>query len=1118
MSTGSPLTTVSELTASEISANGAVIEFALTSGANWSSNIADVSGNIYTNLYPALISCLTADNGSTWGDLLNTATFKLTTNDTITMTIPKPSQNYNIQSNQTITFKPPISMMQDLNATCDPQTFAITADQAALSDTLTSGATGADIIFGGKKLSIKLTNCLWNDGYFTSPTTSAEAIDEIFSGITVSSSSSESSQWDNVKTALKSATNPIQFPDPSTLTITLPAVHNFDISAPITITLNKIDESLLTDTAGTTSYTVPLVNIPNNSFTIKPDASPANTISWTSSAPILEESKIKSTFTLKMILSDNSWTDFDSNTARKSILLNSFTPSTDTVAWNNLKTAIVKNSSFGLSSTTNSNDTLTITGSLPTDLDYNILTDQTVTVNIPTTVLTNNYPLSNTLSFTITANPSVTVSGSLTSGINELDIINGKKTIQATLYNATWDPAVTTDLTKREKLINCLLPSSDTTSWTNPLNTIKAGAKFSLNNNTVIIELPSVPDFNINTSLNISPLSTTALITDFQSLITPSASGALDISSTPFTISPINNQSASLKGTALTATEPDIVAGNKTLAITLNNDIWAQTVVQQVVNTSGFITIGTTPITLDSSNVVRKSDTELDIALPPVPNFNANGSDQTVKVSIPSGFTSTNTSAIDAGSFTIKAVTAALSGSATTPLDSTSIKNGGKTIVITLNNATWSSNVVTAARIGDLRSCFSSTPNSNWTQISNAITASNITLTSKNVLTIKLPPIPSFGWTDDSEQVTFEINGIVDHYIYTKLMNESLSPSNIITASNKVLIGQSAQAVTAGITPLSLTVSDVQNGGKQIVITLSNGNWDPNLPKYSSKIMTLVNKLVPNTDSTSWAKVQSAITKATPATTFVISSAADTNDTLTINLPAVSDYDPINNQTITLTILPKSLLATQVSADIIPTGQITVNLSSSSYTNRGSLQSMLADSSFANYINTVPIDHIILDIPLKHLTSVNCSQTSIADSTKTTVTTVSSFDCYTDSNVTSVNITFNGLTHSSPTFVSYGTRRKFSLGFATVSTSTSSSGSSTSTSSSNDAKITVLDNNGNTLQKTVVLKASKSKTYSLAPTPDLSGSYSLKKLMTNSTLLTTILKYYVPEDITVKTP
>lgn len=1111
---------------------------------SWASGIADGSGNIINTLIPILKSGFSAATDSTqWTNLLNnpgtTFVLKTTTNpnDTIEITV-STSSSYNIYSDQVVTFNPAASLLQNSSNIPSSANFTITADpQATLSGFLASGASVSDIIAGGKQLVITLADCQWytNSTSNTDVTTDTTKRTLLFKDLFGANS--------DIYNALIAVSNPGNVISLSAntggtynvVTITLPPVPNYNPSNPAnsqTIFTNPmtLDGTLLLDSSGN-AFSSPLSNIITSS---------TNSIIW-NSTPNLTESGIDSTGgTLSIKLNGNSWiSTIATDTTKQAALLNSFTiaadpaaggttTTADTAAWNTLKAAI-KSTSFALSATTNPNDTLKIT--IPAVSAYNISKDQQITVTVPSTVLTNNTPIANTLSFTILANPSVTVSGSLTGGVNALDMATGNKVLTATLSNAVWQQDVISNITKREKLVDDLLYSgSSTDNWTTTfIPIIKAEAKFSLSTDakTVTITLPALSNFNISQSITITPFSSTNLsgsLSDLQasnlaSIANVSLTGAPfqnNSTTSTFTIASISSHSVTLTAVL---TEPKIVAGGQTLVITLNNDSWAQDVVSSTTKLNELISNITastnttawnnvqTALKNNPSDVVRTSDSVLTITLPPVSTYNLD-SDQTINVTIPSDCTSTSSASFNAGSFTIKAVTAALSGTAVTDqLDSKSVIAGGKAIVITLNNATWASNVTT--NLSDLLSCFTST-SSNWSKIKPAITASNITL-SGSVLTIKLPPIAGF-ICNGTETVSWNVSS---PSLIPEFINEKLGSSKTLSVSSSqhISIGdQSPIATTASLSfsPSTMNVANVASGNSnnnQIIVTLTNGTWDPTFLQSSTKIKTLVNSFTVTSDKTNWALVQTALTSASPSSVFSVSP---DKSTLTIILPPVPGYDPVNTQIVSLTTIPASVL-TSASANVAATGQLTINLTPMKSTE--SLQAALADGSLSTYISKYSLSTIRLLVPKQHLISAVSSQLTVSN------TIVNSLDCYTDSSVGAVKVTVNNTTpYTSSTYTPSGNQRKFNIGFATSSTSTST-GSKTSQ-SSYEATISVLATAASTspLQTDKTVKVSGSKTYKIASSTDVSGSYTLYNLLMNKSLNSSIFANYLLSDLTVEIP
>lgn len=1142
-------TTPSTVTESDVeSIGGFTATFTLPTGIKWGTSIDSVtSGTINSLLIPNLKNAFqSSSDQDLWNKLINNApnsNFTVSSDHTsISIAFPAYT-NYDIQQDQTITFTPPASLLEDSASSNIPasSTLTITATpKAILAGSLIEGATEADIVSGGRTLSIKLVNCQWPSDIATNATKRITLFNEL------TATGNQPEQWNtNVRNALISAPNPssvINRLDDHTVIITLPATPSYSYTGPQTVTLSGLDKSLILDMSGT-PYASDLTFIDKNIFTIN-----GNTVEMVSTPTSLQENSMSGAI-LTLILSGNSWaSDLPSDYGKKSALLNGFTAASDQAAWNNIKTEILASGTFSLATDKSTDDTLNI--KLPSGIDttvYNISADQTVTVQVPSTVLTNNIPLSNQLSFTITANPAVAVSGTLTQKCNELDIVNGGKTIIATLTNATWDSDVTISKTKREKLIDDLLNTSLT--WpANALDTIKAGATYSLDNpQQVTITLPPVPDFNLSSELTISPSipsSDVAISTSSTSLIL--TSGVLESipSSSYFSISPVSNQTATITGTINSASESDMVTGGKTLVITLSNDVWAPDIVSNSNKLKALIENGLTSTTTatdpanilsylrqaienNPSSVVRTGDKILTITLPPIANYHLD-QDQTINVNIPNGttvsgvpyyFTTSIATPINAGSITIKAVTVTLSGTAVTaPLDSKAVTTGGKTIILTLKNATWASDVTTEAKVAKLLDSFTST-GSNWSTIKAAIKPQNITR-SNSALTIKLPPISTT--LTNSETVTFEINGSGDPLPFPMLINEALSSSkNLTDTVNKLQIGQVISSYSVNLTTSITSATDIVSGGQTIKIILLGGiQWDPSLPTTSAKKSSLVKSFTADTSSASWALVQAALT-SNSSSKYVISQTSYSNDTLTITLPPVSSYNIIKNQTISLAKIPKTVLY-QATADVPVSAQIVINMPST--TDRGYLDSLMKDGSLVNYINQIPLTDIYLDVPTKYITSIVYQQATVSNTGTTSsggsssvTDTINSFDIYTDPHVDSVKVVINSTPYTSSTPIDSTTGRKFNIAFATDNSSSATTSTTSSTSSSTSFDMTITAMEGGNVVQTCYEKISSPKTYSLAPSTDLSGYYSLYSLVNNSSLLSNILKYYLPSDLKVRT-
>ncbi|WP_338826048.1 hypothetical protein MTBGP_02630 [Moorella thermoacetica] len=1007
--------------------------------------------------------------------------------NTVTITLPQVS-GYNITADQKVTVNIPPSLLEHSGSPVSaPPSFTVRADpQATITGSITK-ATEADIVAGGKTIVITLTNEKWDSDIVT--TTSKR--DQLFDCLTTQDQPAE---WDKVITALKYAPDPGKVislsSDNSTVTLTLPPVPDYHISDRQTITLN-IDPSLLQSNKALTT--------PAPSFVIDPATTTAVydlKLNGQSKSQI-QESDIKNNnnqIQITITLRDNSWaTDMAKTEAKRDLLFDSMVAASEPEQWakviNQLKSK--GSNAITLSPT---NDTVTIT--LPQVSDYNITADQRITLTVPSTLLADNYPVDNPFTFTIKADQAAAVSGTITPSVTEADIVNGGRTIVITLTNTTWEPDIATSLTKRELLIDGFSATDDTNQWQKVIDAMKAAAVFTRTSDQVLtITLPPVPGFNLTGEINVS-------LTVPGSVVT--AATDLPVSEA-FTITPVTTQTATLSGTITqSTTESNIVSGGRTIIITLANDTWAADVASDPNKRNALIgglsaaadggKWNTNVIdeiknkaNTDPSVVVRTSDQVLTITLPPVNGFDI-ADDITVSLTIPASVLTTANEPITVSpAFTIYAIKATLSGTfVTAPPDVAAIVAGGKTIIITLTNATWASDVATnQAKRQALIDGFIANNNANdseWADVKAALKKDprSVTRTSNTVVTIKLPPVPGYSITS-GQTITLTIPAT--------LINGA---ANDVTATPSLQVGSAATATISGTLLSSATAADIVAGGKTIVITLTNATWASDVATNLTKRRALIDGFIANNNRNDkeWAKVKTAL-KADPA-----SVTRDSDSVVTIMLPPVPDYDIIAPQTVSLTI-PKAALVGS-SADVIATPSFTITLPV--FTSRGTLEESLTNGNLDKYMETLPLNQIYIVVPKKYINTIAINHTALGDSSVTIV------DVLAEPEVASVKVTAGTTERTATTYSLSGGKRKFSLGFAGLSTP-------------GDITVSVLDGSGNKLQGDVTRKISNGKkSYTEAPQTALEGSYNLYKLMTDNTLLKNILKYYSLADLTVGTP
>lgn len=970
---------------------------------------------------------------------------------TLTIELPAVS-GYDIKYDQTITVNIPSSLLADSSdRVLVPPALTVKAESEAFISGTATSANEADIVRGGRRLLISLNNGLWHDVVYN--TTNREAL---FDCLTASS---ESGEWGKVKAALKAA-DPASTvyisSDGKIVTITLPAVFEYNISSAQTITLDTAALTSLVTVDGALKDSQP-------SFTITPSDTTAQLSGTALSAA---ESDIKAGGrTIIIKLTDNQWADdIVSNKAKRDALFDGITARNEQAEWAKVTNALKAAGSTALA-LSDGNKTLTIT--LPEVTNYNISANQTVNITILPTLLEYSYRL-NTMSFIITADKALSVAGTVLSA-DESAIASGGKTVILTLTNAKWASDIATNRSKREALLDKF--TAGDSAWQEVIYAAKARGTVARNSDTKLtITLPAVPSFNISSDMAVG----------FAQILAGEGLTDADIPAIQdaFVIKAVTGQTAAISGTIMSkTTEIDIARGGKAIRVTLKGDAWAPDIesdeTKRELLLSGFTETPSSSAwnsVIEAATVRLVNSSTIDITLPAQPNFDID-SDINVQLSIDSSLLTTSNTVITASpAFTVYAVSATLSGTALTGVfDAPTVQKGGKTIIITLNNASWISDAVSdSANLNTLLNGFSGAA---WAPIKEILLANpkNVTLRG-NQITIKLPPVPGYNM---SGQVTLTIP--------KELINGANSN---VSATPDINIGAST---TASISPATIPEDGITAGSAAINITLANNTWAADIASNKQKASALTKGLSASSQSDQWKKVQSALSSANPSDIIALST---DKRTLTLRFPAVTGYDIAQDQAVSL-VIPKAALAV-ANADI-NAGTFTIVSNAPSAT--VSLEDAVNDGTLAGWLDSMPTTSIYIVVPAKHIYTVDTAHTAFGTAYITDITVT------TDSTVSSVVITAGGAERTLSDYRVSGDKRIFNAGFMGLQKGA-------------DIIINALDSGGSSIQSPIAKKLADGQTsYNEVPKNILSGSYTLHTLLKDSKLLDSILQYYTLADL-----
>lgn len=793
------------------------------------------------------------------------------------------------------------------------------ATTVTIGGTVSAGTEEIKIVNGGETIAIILSDNEWAENVVSLETKCNLLFDSLVA-------ESESSEWANVIAALKTTAGAVERNSDTKVTITLPAPDDYNITSNQTITVN-VPASLLEDSSNP-------VKSPGG-FIIR--ANRAAAITGTVTKAATESNIVAGGKTIIITITNDTWVaDAISNTGKRDSLLDGLkaTGETEGTEWIKVVNALKAAPDLEAVITRKSDTVVTIT--LPAISDYNITASQTITANIPKELLSAGIDLVEPApSFTISpAIPEATLGGTATKGNSEQDIYKGGKTIVITLSNDIWAPDLIMNQAKREALFDGLEAGTEKTEWTKVVNALKAapdpGSVITRNSDTVVtITLSATAAYDIMSDQTITlTIPASAL-----------ASANEDVTAFPdFTVAPV---AAVLSGTAVQSPigKNDIIMGGKTIVITLDNDCWVSDVASNKTKRDALIegltadgTEGSewnkvlTALKTSSTGVSRTSQKEVTITLPATPDYNITAN-QTITLRVPSDSLSSGGGGVTATPiFTVQlstAVAAGISGTVVSdPTSEADIIAGGKTIIITLTNDTWASDIATNAtnRNALLNALTSTTESAQWKKVVATLKATTIALlrNSDNVVTITLPACNGYNIKDDQ---------IVSLTIPKKVLTTA---SANVTASNTFEVAAINPSAEITGTIRNATEAEIFNGGSTIIITLDGGDtWASDVAGNATKRNALLTGLVAASEDREWKKVITAL-KAT--TSSVVRSS---NTEVTITLPAVNKYNITADQIVTLSIPPA--LLTLGNSTVVATPSLTITPVSATATLSGTM-------------------------------------------------------------------------------------------------------------------------------------------------------------------------------------
>ncbi len=485
---------------------------------------------------------------------------------------------------------------------------------------------------------------------------------------------------------------------------------------------------------------------------------------------------------------------------------------------------------------------------------------------------------------------SASVSGTILASVTESHIVVGGKTLVITLVNDTWDATVGADNAATTALINGLDSDGvEATGWDAAVLTSLTFNEVVRTSDTVVtITLPAQAGYDISAAETITVTVPVAAV-----------AGTNPIVATPtFDVIPVT---AVVTGTiTASATESHIVAGGRTLEITLVDDTWdatigasnaATTALINGLDSNGVEVTGwdaEVKANLTFNDVVRTSDTVVTVTLSAQAGYDISAA-ETIIVTVPATAVAGGAAIVASPTFNVQVVSAAITGTITASANESHIVVGGRTVVITLTNDTWVASGATfnAERQGIINGLDSAqAEGSGWDAVVKAgVAVSDVVRTSDTVVTITLPAFASYDITAD-ETVTATLPA-------TALIGGSAMGA---TPSFSVAALTGPIAAVSGTISASTTEAEIVSGGETLVITLSNDTWLAAGAAFDAQRQNIIDGLdSAQAEATGW----DAVVKAGLAVTDVVRTSTTV---VTITLPAFASYDTTANETITATV------------------------------------------------------------------------------------------------------------------------------------------------------------------------------------------------------------------------
>lgn len=524
--------------------------------------------------------------------------------------------------------------------------------------------------------------------------------------------------------------------------------------------------------------------------------------------------------------------------------------------------------------------------------------------------------------FTLAVHPfeaSVALTGTATATIEENDILDGGKTIILTLTDDTWVAAGGAFDAIRQDIIDGMVSSTISGTgfrfWNDEVTPNEVvGAVVRTSDTVVTITLTAQPLYNI---FSVDP----AIIQETITVTVPASAlvgSTVAIPASPdFTVdqSPV---SVEITGTLDGSDETDIVAGGRTMLLTLRQaswtSMWGATQAQLIIdglNSAQSEGTGWNAEVRDKmpvTDVVRTSNTLLTITLSAQAGYDITAPEvitATIPNSVLTGGPGFDFDATPDQDIAVGPAAADLSGTITPASTEAQIVAGGRTLLITLDNDTWVAsgaafNGARQAIIDGITSAQSEVLGWN-NEVRDNLPVGQVTRTSDTVVTITFVPETGYNITD-FEEITVTVPA-----------SALLGSASPVVATPTFVIFEVPVALVTGTAVPEVDEVDVVAGGETIILTLIDDEWVAAGATFNAVRQAIIDGLdSAGAELLGW---NNEVRDNLPVTAVVRTSAT----VVTITLTAQAGYDITINETITVTVPGAALDQTPNDITGVPT-------------------------------------------------------------------------------------------------------------------------------------------------------------------------------------------------------